>query len=151
MDTPSTPHEALFTYSEAFLGRKGMGPNTFIFAMIPGSSDFVIFYTRPSSQHLRTVWRQETVDHEQSEAILRVFAELRIPLNPEVRSWNSMHFERRLVVFRLGARITLDWDSQNSAMGDALLPLINLIAPIAERLRNELSQSNLITGEDDQL
>lgn len=151
MDTPSTPHEALFTYSETFLGRAGMGPNTFIFAIVPGSSDLVIFYTQPSPQHMRTVWRQETVDHQQSEAIQLVFAELLIPLNPEVRSWNSLHFVRRLVVHRLGTCITLDWDSQDSAMGDALLPLIHLIAPITERLRNELSKSNLTRGDDDQL
>lgn len=34
--------------------------------------------------------------HQQSEAIQLVFAELLIPLNPEVRSWNSLHFVRRL-------------------------------------------------------
>ncbi|WP_395737871.1 hypothetical protein [Prosthecobacter sp.] len=138
MTPPDAPHTALFIYSEAF-AQSEKGRRFHVFARLEDSGQRVIFYTHDMPELPITVWRQHDLPEALATQIEDTFASLKIPLNPEVRAWDSMHYVRSLELQVQGATFYIGWDTSESALADALSPLTSLIAPLVAEMKASLA------------
>ncbi len=140
MTPPSLPHTALFIYSECFAQSED-GRRFHVFARLEDSDRWVIFYTRDMPELPITVWHQHELASSLAKQIEATFAALKIPLNPGVRSWDNQEHHRSLELQVQGASFCLGWDTSDSELVDALAPLLTLLLPLVNEMKN-LLQAN---------
>lgn len=145
------PHrETLFTYVECH-AQSESASRVHEFAHEPGIEGLVISYVRKSGDACIGPWKMRRLPSELSEKIVMVFDRLSLPLDPKVRDWNSIHFNRYLEVNRQGGSIRAWWDTGASSLSNSLEPLISLIRDVVEELKEEMAQADFQTCGDDLL
>lgn len=142
MTPPSIPHTALFIYSESFAQSED-GRRFHVFARLEDSDRWVIFYTRDMRDQQPTVWHQHELDPSLATQIKDTFGTLKIPLSPAVRDCNDLLYLRSLEMQVQGSTLYVGWDTGDSALADALSPLLNLLLPLVNEMKTQLEASDL--------
>jgi len=141
MTPPSIPHTALFIYSECFADSEE-GRRFHVFARLEDSPHHVIFFTRDNPDLPITVWHQHELPESLATQIEDTFNALKIPLNPRVRSCDSLHYHRGLELQVQGASLYLGWDAADSELADALAPMLNLLQPLVDEMKARLEAND---------
>ena len=134
MTPPSTPHTALFIYSECFPQSED-GRRFHVFARLEDNNQRVIFYTHDMPELPITVWHQHDLQESLATQIEDTFNALKIPLNPGVRACDSLHYHRGLELQVQGASLCLGWDAAESELADALAPLTRILQPLVDEMK----------------
>lgn len=134
MTPPSTPHTALFIYSECFPQSED-GRRFHVFARLEDNNQRVIFYTHDMPELPITVWHQHDLQESLATQIEDTFNALKIPLNPGVRACDSLHYHRGLELQVQGASLCLGWDAVESELADALAPLTRILQPLVDEMK----------------
>ncbi len=141
MTPPSTPHTALFIYSECFAQSED-GRRFHVFARLEDSDRWVIFYTHDMPDQPITIWHELELAEPLATQIEATFEALKIPLNPGVRASNDLGYHRSLELQVQGASLYLGWDADDSELTDALAPLTSLLLPLVNEMKTALEAND---------
>ncbi len=141
MTPPSTPHTALFIYSECFAQSED-GRRFHVFARLEDSDRWVIFYTHDMPDQPITIWHELELAEPLATQIEATFEALKIPLNPGVRASNDLGYHRSLELQVQGASLYLGWDADDSELTDALAPLTSLLLPLVNEMKTVLEAND---------